>query len=385
MRIFILVLFSMAPLMAQTSSKVGGGCDGCEIMYQGMPKFINQVDTSAGWREAGVKLVIQGRVLQRDGRTPAANVVVYYWHTNSKGYYSPAPGAHNATRHGHLRGWIKTGPDGAYQIFTLRPAAYPDQSEPAHIHLAIKEPGIPDEYYVDALAFDDDPLLYQKTKRGLKPENRGGSGVLRVAKKNNIQLAVHDIILGLNIPNHPSSEMAQQQSGLEIGEDSPSFVPTHAWGPDKGSKACPVCKYGRYHGILYFVGNQPNWEQIKKWLSFLEQESQARGTHLKVYFVYGNEHGYDRVVRQRELEAIGRKLAIRHVALTFVPSLRDTTSEVHLNEIDPQQENTFIVYRNRTIIDKRVNFSPSPENFQMIRHTLNKTKTELFTIPLPSH
>ncbi|MBS1555137.1 MAG: intradiol ring-cleavage dioxygenase [Bacteroidetes bacterium] len=385
MRNFIFWLFTTTQLMGQTNSKVGGGCDGCEIMYHGMPKQINAVDTSAGWFEAGTKLIVKGLVLQRDGRTPAANVVVYYWHTDNNGRYSPAKGAHNATRHGHLRGWVKTGRDGRYEIYTIRPAAYPSHDEPQHIHLSIKESELANEYYVDDLVFDDDPLLYRKTKRGFKAENRGGSGVLRIGMKKNIQVAVHDIVLGLNIPNYPSATGKEQSSGLEIGEDSPSFGPTHAWGPDKGTEACPVCKYGRYHGILYFVGNRPNWSEIKKWLSFLETESQMRGKYLKVYFVYGNEKGFDGESLQRELAAIGKELAIRQVALTFVPSLRDTISEVHLNKVDPVNENTFVIYRNRTIVDKRVNLSPNDANFQLIRSILDNTKTELFSLPSLSH
>ena len=378
MRNFIFLLFTTTQLMGQTNSKVGGGCDGCELMYKGMPRQINAVDTSAGWYEGGTKLIITGRVLQRDGRTAAANVVVYYWHTDNNGRYLPAKGAHNATRHGHLRGWVKTGRDGRYEIYTIRPAAYPSHDEPQHIHLSIKESELANEYYVDDLVFDDDPLLHRKTKRGFKAENRGGSGVLRTGMKKNIQVAVHDIILGLNIPNYPSATGKEQSSGLEIGEDSPSFGPTHAWGPDKGTEACPVCKYGRYHGILYFVGNRPNWSEIKKWLLFFEQVNQVKGKYLKVYFVFGQEEGYSYSSRKQQLERLGAELNIKQVALTFVPSLKDHKSEVDLNKINPDVESTVVVYRNRTVIDKYVNLAPTAPNFKVIENLLETTKTELF-------
>jgi protocatechuate 3,4-dioxygenase, beta subunit len=385
MRSFIFLMFATSQLFGQTRSKVGGGCDGCEIMYHGIPKQINAVDTSAGWFEAGTKLVVKGRVLQRDGRTPAANVVVYYWHTDNNGRYSPAKGAYNATRHGHLRGWVKTGRDGRYEIYTIRPAAYPSQDEPQHVHLSIKESGISDEYYVDDLVFDDDPLLYQKIKRGYRPENRGGSGVLRIGMKGNIQVAVHDIILGLNIPNYPSATGSEQSSGLEIGEDCPSFGPMHAWGPDKGTETCPVCKYGRYHGILYFVGNRPNWSDIKKWLLFFEQVSQVRGKYLKVYFVFGQEESYSYSSRKQQLERLGAELNIKQVALTFVPSLKDHKSEVDLNKINPDVEGTIVVYRNRTVIEKYVNLAPTAPNFKVIEKLLETTKTELFEWPSIDH
>ena len=36
---------------SQRKGPVGGGCDGCELMYVGIPKEINATDTSAGWYE----------------------------------------------------------------------------------------------------------------------------------------------------------------------------------------------------------------------------------------------------------------------------------------------------------------------------------------------
>ena len=75
-----------------TIRQVGGGCDGCELMYVGMPKHITAIDTSAGWTEKGKRLLVKGTVYQRDGKTPAPNTIIYYWHTDSNGYYSPAPG-----------------------------------------------------------------------------------------------------------------------------------------------------------------------------------------------------------------------------------------------------------------------------------------------------
>ncbi len=371
-----------------TSNKttlVGGGCDGCELMYIGMPTVISSVDTSAAWTESGTKLLITGKVLQRDGRTPAADVIIYYWQTNDSGHYpSKSDLDRRVRRHGYVRGWIKTDEEGKYALYTIRPRAYADGSEPAHIHISIKEPDIENEYYIDDLVFDDDPLLIPAKKK--RPfENRGGSGVLRVVLAEQMQIAEHNIILGLNIPNYPKSVISAKQSGLEIGEENPSFIPYHAYGPDKGSRACPVCKYGRYHGIIYFVGNKPNWEEIKNWLSFLEQESIARSKYLKAYFVYGNEKNYSREKRQKELEEIGKELKLTHLALTYVPSLVDKESEVNLNKINPEVENTFVIYRHRRIIDKYIDLKPTQENFKMISATLDKTQSKYVDLPEPHH
>ena len=37
---------------------VGDGCDGCELMYIGMPEDLNMIDTSSGWNESARKLII---------------------------------------------------------------------------------------------------------------------------------------------------------------------------------------------------------------------------------------------------------------------------------------------------------------------------------------
>jgi protocatechuate 3,4-dioxygenase, beta subunit len=363
---------------------VGGGCDGCEIMYVGMPTNINATDTSAGWIEKGQKLLVTGTVFKIDGKTPAPNVVIYYWQTDHNGYYSPRNGMdENAKRHGHIRGWMKTDKNGKYALYTIKPAPYPNNNIPAHIHTSIKEPNIDNEYYIDEFVFDDDKLLTGEKRKAL--ENRGGSGILRVLLKDNLQIAEHNIILGLHIPNYPETNMASKQSGLNIGEDNPSFIPYHAFGPDKGTRTCPVCKYGRFHGIVYFVGNNPDWADIKKWLTFLEKESVKRSKYLKAYFVYGNEKGYKKDTRQKELESIGTALNLKNIALTFVPSMNDSESEVNLNKINPDVTNTFIIFRHRTIIDKFIDLPATTENFKAISTILDKTKSEYFDLPEPKH
>lgn len=369
----------------ETKTIVGGGCDGCELMYIGMPAEINSVDTSAGWNEKGQKLIVTGTVFQIDGKTPAKDVIVYYWQTDNDGYYSPRPEMDERTKqHGHIRGWVKTGADGKYTIKTIRPAPYPNDVLPAHIHFSIKEPDIENEYYTDDINFDDDKLLIPYFKK-YPQENRGGSGVVRILLQDKLQIAEHNIILGLNIPNYPKKIKTGKQSGLNIGEDQPSFTPFHAFGPDKGTQTCPVCKYGRYHGIIYFVGNNPNWDDLKIWLQFLEQESEKRKQYLKVYFVYGNETDYNKNERQKQLENLGNELNLKNIALTFVPSFLDKSTEANLNKINPQVENTFIIYKHRNIVDKYIDLKPSEENFKIISNSLNKTQGNFFNLPEPKY
>lgn len=371
--------------ITENNAIVGGGCDGCELMYIGIPKEIHSVDTSPGWNEKGQKLIVTGTVFQLDGKTPAKNIIIYYWQTDHDGYYSSKAGMdERAKRHGHIRGWVKTNVNGKYTIKTIRPAPYPDGISPAHIHLSVKEPDIKNEYYTDEIHFDDDKLLIPYKKKTIL-ENRGGSGIVRVLLKDSLQIAEHDIVLGLNIPNYPKKIDSEKQSGLHIGEDQPSFIPFHAFGPDQGTQICPVCKYGRYHGIIYFVGNNPNWIAIKEWLQFLEQESEKRKKYLKVYFVYGNSNNYSKPQRQAQLEALGNELHIKNTALTFVPSFSDKETETDLNKINPFVENTFVIYKHRSIVDKYINLPPNDKNFKMISNVLDKTQGEYFDLQEPQH
>ncbi len=377
----LLLLFLLVSCQSRSQQKppkadrrlalVGGGCDGCELMFVGMPDPINSTDTSFGWADARTKLVVTGTVYQNDGRTPAADVIIYYWQTDEQGYYSKNSELKGeAIRHGSRRGWLKTGADGKYSLHTNRPAPYPKRDIPAHIHLAIKEPDIADEYYVDELVFDDDPLL--TTAKGKALENRGGSGVLRPREENGMELAEHDIILGLHIPNYHEGKVQKKETGLSIGEESPSFTPYHAWGADRGSKACPVCKYGRNYGILYFVKNNNQLDEVRGWLIFLEKLSHEKLDQLKVYLIV--EAGDDRAATVQRLEKLGRELDIRRLALTVVPSFGDEGSDVVLYGLDSpdglEARTTFIVYKGRVVIDKYENLEPVEADFQKLTRKL---------------
>ena len=364
--IFLLITISS---LAQ-GQLVGGGCDGCELMYVDMPEKISHESKSPAWNSEGQKLMITGTVYQTDGKTPAPNVIIYYWQTDRNGFYSDQINLNpKAKRHGYIRGWVKSNSKGHYEIYTIRPGAYPNRSEPAHIHLSIKEPNIKDEYYVDALIFDDDILITSQYRQ--KQPNRGGSGVLRTLSAANKLIAEHNIILGLNIPNYPKNNNPILDSGQDIGEDFHSITPYHAWGNDINTKTCPVCRYGRYFGILYFI-NEFEPGENKKWLTFLEQLSLKWGNHLKVYLIFGSAKKYGFNQTKNDLNALGEKLEIKHLALTFVPSFIDKDSDIHLAKINPEMKNTFIIYKNRKIIGKHINLDANQTNFENLSHVLDQ-------------
>lgn len=348
-----------------------------DFIFIGMPKNVNAVDTCEAWNQEGQKILITGTIYKNDGKTPAPDVILYYYHTNINGQYPRREGYHKSVAaHGYMKGWVKTGADGRYAIYTVKPQSYPNSDIPAHIHPYIKEPNMEKSYYIDDFFFDDDTLLTGAYRKNM--ENRGGTGVLRLLQGDGLQIGERDIILGLNMPDYPNAIPQELESGKNIGEDVLSFTPYHAWGPDKSSKTCPICKYGRYHGILYFVGNQPNWADIKTWLSYLEAESFKRKKYLKAYFIYGNEHDVQQENSVKMLEKIGKDLNLKQVALTVVPSFEDEKSEVNLMKINPEVENTFLIYKHSNIVDKFINLSPTSMNFELISRRLDETQNDYF-------
>ncbi len=179
---------------------IGGGCDGCEGMYEGMPPQLSWQTMIASTSEPGEKLEISGIIYRLDGKTPAPGIILYLWQTDATGHYTPAPNTRGITRrHGHLRGWLKTNERGEYKFTTIKPAPYPNDVLPAHIHPSIKEPD-KNEYYIEDFLFDDDPLLTRQERAKL--ENRGGSGILRLSKRAGVLVGKRNIVLGLNIPNY---------------------------------------------------------------------------------------------------------------------------------------------------------------------------------------
>lgn len=105
--------------------------------------------------EPGERLTVTGVVYGADGKTPLANASVYVYHTDATGRYTPGPKDDN--RNPRLRGYLRTDAQGRYEYTTIKPAPYPGDGPPAHIHYHVNAPGYQERVF--EIVFEGDPKI----------------------------------------------------------------------------------------------------------------------------------------------------------------------------------------------------------------------------------
>lgn len=168
-------------------------CEGCDGAYERPAAGMDWQARIAASNERGERLRITGTVFAADGRTPAPGVVIYAYHTDAAGLYSRGtPETEWSRRHGRLRGWVRTKADGRYRFDTIKPAPYPNDQYPAHVHLTVLEPGRR-SYWIDDVVFAGEFGVDEAYRR--ERENRGGNGIVKLARQDSVWLARRNIVL----------------------------------------------------------------------------------------------------------------------------------------------------------------------------------------------
>ena len=126
--------------------------------------------------EPGDPLIVSGQVLDPSGSKPVPGVVVYAYHTDIKGLYTPS----GAQRPPRLQGWARTDVEGRYEFRTIRPAPYPGDGPPAHVHFYLSGGGYPQQE-AEELQFEDDPKVGRDAAARSRGEGRFG-GVRPIAR-----------------------------------------------------------------------------------------------------------------------------------------------------------------------------------------------------------
>ena len=69
----------------------------------------DESDTLPGFEENKPKINITGTIFEKDGKTPADDVILYIYHADRKGIYQSGDNPKGwEKRHGQYRGWLKT-------------------------------------------------------------------------------------------------------------------------------------------------------------------------------------------------------------------------------------------------------------------------------------
>jgi len=137
-----------------------------QVVAKGGPVRINLIPPD----EPGEKLVVTGRVLGPDGKTPVPGASVYVYQTDRTGIYSRPV---NDSRTPRLKANLRTDAAGRYEYGTIKPGSYPNTQNPAHIHYVVNAPGFKERIF--EIVFEDDPLVDQRIRAQAATEDSGFS------------------------------------------------------------------------------------------------------------------------------------------------------------------------------------------------------------------
>jgi protocatechuate 3,4-dioxygenase beta subunit len=186
----------------ETTSKAIDDCDDPDAdincCFVSMPSHISKVMTIASDNEEGARIIIKGKMLNADSNEPYRNAVVYAYHTDNNGYYSKSGNETGVQKwHGHLHGWCRTDSAGEFEIHTIKPSPYPDNTIPAHIHSAVKLTNNT-AFYINDFVFSDDRLVGESYLKSLRNKNNPpelDNGVITLKKENGTLTAERKILI----------------------------------------------------------------------------------------------------------------------------------------------------------------------------------------------
>ena len=156
-----------------------------------------EVPDTVSWRTAfpitkddGEPMIISGTVYKADGRTPAPDTLIYFYHTDKFGIYGRA----GQPKHGRFRGWMLTDAKGRYEFSSIRPASYPNSTQSQHVHMTVTTLDRREDW-IDSILFEGDRFLTEREREW--SGKRGGFNpiVTLTSGKDSVKRAVRDIQL----------------------------------------------------------------------------------------------------------------------------------------------------------------------------------------------
>jgi hypothetical protein len=122
--------------------------------------------------------------------------------------------------------------------------------------------------------------------------------------------------------------------------------------------------------------NSDDWTNMATLASSLESEIKKKGLRrIRVFLMYMNPENKTEEEVQNLLEGFSKKNNLDKVALTYIPNPTDPET-AGLYDINPDNKirNTVIIYRNRGVFDKVINFKSDPASIQKLIASVEKAE-----------
>ena len=151
------------------------------------PAQITSSERIAPENEPGTPLTIKGKLYAEDCKTAVSYAIVFAYQTDRTGLYDAAGSPAHSWR---IRGWARTGPEGAFEFRTIRPGRYPSRTIPAHVHFTIFTGST--RYHAGELRFEDDDVVPAREREASRQEGIFGSvrPVTKSANGEAVELAI---------------------------------------------------------------------------------------------------------------------------------------------------------------------------------------------------
>lgn len=148
----VLALIIATFVYSCTGINTPGSQTSCDKLKQDDKGFVQLTKK----KEAGEKLIIYGKVLNKETSLPVKNASLFLYHTDTAGHYNSWFFGYPALA--KIRGTLYTNDSGCFKIQTIFPGDYPGAKDNRHIHFVLKAKGyktIRKEFLFDGFLNDE--------------------------------------------------------------------------------------------------------------------------------------------------------------------------------------------------------------------------------------
>ena len=152
---------------------------------------LSNTDTIPDFDSKVNKLKISGIIYEKDGVTPAKDVILYIEQADENGDFELRK--FNGEKYVYHSGAIRTNADGRYTFYTFVPGNDRRYNQLQQLFPVVKKPSGP-EYIVPSFLFDADPMLTKKCRKRMAKKD-DLSRILKPSLKDGILVVEKDIVI----------------------------------------------------------------------------------------------------------------------------------------------------------------------------------------------